>query len=221
MTKDIFSFWGATSRQDHLHPKDAPVLERVDHNFDLRCLPGAFIGPLRTAKVVLLSLSPGLSNQDVQEASTKEGQARYHMQRQGNATLPSKEEHKGAWEWWRSRTKVFWEEEGDDGWMKIVDKLAILNIGAYHSRNFHHYELLASLPSSRMSIDWAQSHLFPAAIKQQKTVICLRASSYWGLGKAGKSWGSLYSPCVTPGAHMHRGDLRDRIIDDVRKRLLL
>jgi len=41
----------------------------------------------------------------------------------------------------------------------------VLNIGAYHSTAFADYQLLAALPSCRVSLDWAQGVLFPQAVK--------------------------------------------------------
>ncbi len=93
MTTDLFSFWEQIDPVDTIHPADRDVLSRVEHSFDLRCLPGAFAGPLRTSPIVLLYLSPGFNQSDVDEASTPEGQLRYVKQRQGYAPLPSPDEH--------------------------------------------------------------------------------------------------------------------------------
>lgn len=62
---DIFKFWSRIDRGAHIHPDDAHVFARLSaqkHGFDLRCLPAAFGGPLKTAKMVLLFASPGLSS---------------------------------------------------------------------------------------------------------------------------------------------------------------
>ena len=62
MATDIFKFWDIPVKAGP-HPADREVLKRVEHNFDLKCLPGCFAGPLKTAHVVLLYLSPGLAKQ--------------------------------------------------------------------------------------------------------------------------------------------------------------
>src|ERR1700737_12691 len=95
-----------------------------------------------------------------------------------------------------SRTKCF----GD--WDEIGSKISVLNIGAYHSKSFNDTPLLAVLPSSRMSIAWAQEVLFPQAIAGRRVVICLPAARFWGL-ELGKQYGkSLFAPDVTrAGAH--------------------
>jgi hypothetical protein len=70
-----------------------------------------------------------------------------------------------------------------------------------------------------VSIEWAQTVLFPKAIAGERVVICLRATRYWGLdaGKEGNKYGeSLYAPQVTQGGHMKKGRMRDEIIKKVK-----
>ena len=213
MSTDIFLFWAQIEATELIHPADKNVLSRAEHKFDLRCLPGAFFGPLRTAPVVLLYLSPGWHKSDVDEASTHEAQRRYVEYRRGFAPLPSPDEHYEGWKWWSTRTKVFGR------WEDLLDKIAVLNIGAYHSKTFEGYELLASLPSCRVSLDWAQTTLFPEALDGHRIVVCLRAARFWGLAQ-NKTFGkSLYAPSVTRGGNMTHSPLRDEIIKNVRERL--
>ncbi len=213
MPTDIFSFWEQIDPKDKIHPADKDVFNRVRHNFDLRCLPGAFVGPLRTSPIVLLYLSPGWDQSDVDEASTPGGQQRYVEQRQGYAPFPSPDKYFGAWKWWSERTRVF------GPWEELQDKVAVLNIGGYHSKKFRDYSLLTSLPSCRVSVDWAQLTLFPEALAGHRVVICLRSASYWGLAKDKVFGKSLYATSVTLGGHMHKGRLRDEIIKKVKERL--
>lgn len=77
MTTNIFRFWTDIKLKDGAHPADYEVLSRVRHHFDLNCLPASFNGRLRTAPVVLLYLSPGLSEFDYIQAKTRAGRARY------------------------------------------------------------------------------------------------------------------------------------------------
>jgi hypothetical protein len=74
-TMDIFRFWATVKRKDRIHPADREVFARVKgHTSDLKCLPGCFGGPLRTAPIVLLYLSPGWSPLDRKDAVSKSGQ---------------------------------------------------------------------------------------------------------------------------------------------------
>jgi len=209
MATDIFRFWSGIRLTGGAHPADHEVLSRVQHNFDLRCLPACFHGPLRSAPVVPLYLSPGLSEQDYTDAETRGGRARYRRRWDGNEPLWGPEDHERAWRWWKSRTACF----GD--WRDLRTKVAILNIGAYHSRTFADAPLLAALPSSRVSIDWAQHVLFPEAIAGRRAVVCLRSARFWGL-QEGKHYGkALFAPPVTRGGHMKRDPMRDAVIREV------
>lgn len=92
-----------------------------------------------------------------------------------------------------------------------------MNIGAYHSKNFVDHDLLASLPSSRAAIDWAQGVLFPEAGK--RVVICMRSAHYWGLQPGNQYGKGLFAPHTTRGGHMRRGPMRDKIIRAAQRAL--
>ena len=204
MSTDIFDFWKDVPADAKMHPADALVFTRLKteadcgHGFNLNCLPAPFAGPLRTAPVVLLYLSPGLEERDIQEADCPEAQQRQATQRQGRTPLPGKEEYPSAWKWWASRTQRF----GDLNHYR--DKIAFLNIGAYHSVDFQDYAMLSALPSCRASIDWAQTVLFPQGESGQRVIVCLRSASLWGLGKCRKYGKSMFVPPVGRGGYMLR-----------------
>ena len=208
---DIFHFWWEVGRAAHVHPADRAVMSRVRHRFDLRSLPGCFAGPLRTAPVVLLYLSPGSSKKDRIEAKSKAGRARYARMRTGRMPLPGPRDHRSAWQWWKSRTKHF------GAWEDLRSKVAVLNIGAYHSKTFADAPLLAALPSSRMSLQWAQRVLFPQAIAGKRVVVCLRAARFWGLAEGHRYGRALFAPPVTRSGYMKKSPMRDKVIRAVRK----
>ncbi len=209
MATDIFKFWEIPVKAGP-HPADREVLKRVEHNFDLKCLPGCFAGPLKTAQVVLLYLSPRQSDQDYIDAKTRRGRDRYRRVRLGHEPLVGPEDHERAWKWWSSRTKSF------GYWQDLRTKVAVLNIGAYHSKIFADAPLLAALPSSRASIDWAQSVLFPEAIAGRRVVICLRSAHFWGLQK-GKCYGkALFAPNTTRSGFMLKNEMREQVTRKVR-----
>jgi hypothetical protein len=209
MPTDIFEFWRRVAPNAHEHPADSKIFARVkNHGFDLKTLPGCFMGPLRTAPVVLLFLSPGLSEEDRPSPARIEWHAK---NRSGNEPLVSEALHAPAYQWWKQRTKCF-ECEAE----KLASNVAILNIGAYHSKTFRDHGLLAALPSSRAVLDWAQSTLFPAAEAGDRVVICLRAAKYWGL-QSGKNYeGTSFAPNVTRSGHMHKKD-RNKIVAAVKR----
>lgn len=115
--------------------------------------------------------------------------------------------------WRTGRVKCFGE------WEDLRTKIAVLNIGCYHSKTFADAPLLAALPSSRVSIDWAQNVLFPDAIAARRTVVCLRSARFWGL-QEGKRFGkALFAPKVTRAGHMVKNEMREQVIRKVRAAL--
>jgi hypothetical protein len=209
LSKDIFQFWSEIGPSETEHPRDKGVLERAEHGFDLRCLPACFDGPLRTARVVLLYLSPGWDPQDLDDAVSPRGQARYLERRSGYAELTSRDDHEGGWKWLSSRTKLF----GD--WNKLRDNLAVLNISPYHSKEFADHPLLAALPSCRVTLEWAQNVLFPQAMEGERVVVCMRTAKYWGLGKRGRYKKGLFVPAVGRGGHLLEKGANDASRQDV------
>ena len=79
--------------------------------------------------------------------------------------------------------------------------------------------MLAALPSSRVSIDWAQRVLFPEAMSGRRVVICLRAARYWGL-QDGKRYGrALFAPLVARNGHMIHKPLRSVVVREAKDAL--
>lgn len=210
MSVSILDFREEAEPSDTMHPRDRYVLDRVSHGFDLRCLPGPFSGPLRTAPVVLLYLAPGWTQEDVAEAATPEGQKRYAERRTGHQRLEGPEDHLPGWKWWSSRTRVF------GSWQRLRDKVAILDISCcYHSKTFTNEHVLTALPLSRVAVDWAQDMLFPAAENGERVVICMRSPHYWGLGKRSRYGKALFVPQVTRGGHMLRAGEHTTVREEV------
>ena len=211
---DIFKFWRQIEPAATVHPADVPTFDRLkgQHEFDLKCLPLNFSGPLRTAPVVLLYLSPGFSPADRVMAKTPKGQQIYAQQRTGRARLPNASSLSGHQ--WRSRRLAFvgnWEEH--------LDKIAVMNIGAYHSKNFSDHDTLASLPSSRVALDWAQSVLFPEAEAGRRVVVCMRAANYWGLRRGSTYGKSLFAPASNRAGYLPKDAMRSKIVKAVRSAL--
>lgn len=220
MTVDIFDFWSRIPDAATIHPDDAYVFERAPTRFELDCLPTAFTGPLRTAPIVLLFLSPGFDETDREHARSEQGRLWYKEQRSGIGPLPTPETHEPAWRWWTKTVRQFGVEID-----KFQGKLAILDMGAYHSRKFGDWPMLSALPSSRVALEWAQNVLFPAAEEGERVVICMRSPRYWGLGKKARYGKSLFAPAVTRRGHMrHESEevplaIRHDVIQAVRTKL--
>jgi hypothetical protein len=214
MTQDIFDFWSQIGYGEHVHPADKSVFDRMlpeNHGFRLDCLPGCFGGRLRDAPVVLLYLSPGFSENDVVDAQTKEGKDFYFRRYQGFE--PPRDLGAAKSSWITSRTKRF------GNWENIKDKIALLNIGAYHSVNVKSITSLMALPSSRVSLGWAQGVLFPDAEAGRRIVICMRSAELWGLEPGRTYSGSLFAPMVNRSGHFIKNDENRRLIELVQGQL--
>jgi hypothetical protein len=209
---DIFDFWDKIGPADRVHPADKEFFAcNPNHGFDLRGLPGCFMGPLRTAPVILLYLSPGAD--DGADAKSVSNQERQKRTRAGNEPLPSRSDNEATWNWWTSRTNCFGEN-----WTLLRSRVAFLNIGAYHSKEVKYTNLLLTLPSSRRTLAWANDVLFPQAIAGERVVICMRSQRLWGLSTERRGL-SLFAPAVTRGGHMHHGRDREDVIAAVKSRL--
>jgi hypothetical protein len=210
---DIFEFWTRMKRGDQIHPADKEVFGRMNpekHGFELDCLPACFAGRLKTATVVLLYLSPGPDQGIADDAKAEETKDYYFRRYQGDE--PFRDTGPGR-SWVERRTKIFGDYE------TVRNKFAVLNIGAYHSKNVKDYGSLLALPSSRVSLAWAQQTLFPEAEAGKRIVICLRSASYWGLDIGRKYKGTLFAPAVNRGGHLLKSAQREKIIELIKKRI--
>lgn len=213
-SEDIFEFWSQIGRGEHIHPADKKAFERMpaeQHNFRLDCLPACFGGRLRDAPVVLLYLSPGFSESDLADAQSEEGRD-YYLRRYSGYE-PPRDLGNAKSTWMTSRTKSF----GD--WEQVRDKIAVLNIGAYHSADVKSKSALMALPSSRVCLDWAQDILFADAEAGRRIVICMRSAALWGLVAGRKYAGSLFVPVVNRAGHLIKSDENARLIRTVKERL--
>jgi hypothetical protein len=112
-----------------------------------------------------------------------------------------------------SRTKTF------GGYDAVKDKIALLNIGAYRSADVRSFASLLALPSSRVSLGWAQEVLFPDAEAGRRIVVCMRSASYWGLEQGRRYEGTLFAPRVNRSGYLIRNDDNRRLVDIVKNRL--
>jgi hypothetical protein len=215
VSADIFDFWTNVRGDARVHPADEKVLERSEHGFCLDCLPSNIDGNLKEASVVLLFVNPGMNEIDLTEATDHKAHAKYKEMRAGNRPLRGEEDASRAYKWLLPITKDF------GPWDVVQKKAAVLNIAAYHSREFKSPHMLAALPSCRVCLDWAQSVLFPQAVAGKLVVICLRAASYWGLRhKDQRRFGeTLFAPLTSRGGHMLKGNEREAVVAAARRAL--
>ncbi|UGY27326.1 hypothetical protein HU675_0011505 [Bradyrhizobium septentrionale] len=211
--QDIFQFWSVMQAGQTIHPADEVVFKRIDpkrHGFQLNCLPACFAGALKSADVVLLYLSPGYSDADAEDAASENGIEYRFNSWKGDE--PFRDYGPGL-PWLRERTKNFGEFES------VRRRLAVLNIGAYHSKDVKSFASLVALPSSRVSLDWAQRVLFPQAEAGNRVVVCMRSAAYWGL-ETGRKYGvGLYAPLVNRSGFLLKNSDNGQLVELIRKRL--
>jgi hypothetical protein len=207
---DIFAYWAQLKPGEHVHPEDREALARMQHPFDLTCLPGCWRGPLRTAAVVLLYLAPGWTPKGPLLAQQESSILQNSKMRTGDEPLPEWDETKPGLVWLERRTRVFGE------WERLRTRLAILNIVPYQSPGeFKGYKLIKALPSCQISLEWAHDVLFPQARRSERVVVCLRSAKRWGL-QPGTRDGLLFAPQTNRGGHMLHEPMRDDVISNVR-----
>lgn len=214
MAVDIFDYWRDVAHDARMHPKDAAVLARTDHGFDLRCLPGQLAGLLPTAPVVLLFLSGGLSNEyDISMAASPSKVREHHQRRMGLLPLWAPDEHRDAWAWWTKLTNCI-----DPNWQSLRYVVALLNIGAYKSKvvTGSGRSALEQMPSSLVVREWARDVLFPQATRGERVVLALRAQRLWGLTPGTQVGKGLFAPEVNRAGHMLHGPLREEALSAAR-----
>lgn len=210
--RSMFDFWADLPAGTRIHPADVDILERTPHSFDLRCLPAPWTGRLRTAKLVLLLLSPGLDvDYDIEHGQRADAIEWYKRQLSGFEPLPTLTEHATHHVWWTRKIRQF----GLDA-QQARGNVAVLDMTPYHSVKFEDWHLLSALPSARRCLDWAQNVLFPDAIAGKRVVVCLRSAKHWGLSE-GRAYGrGLFAPACTRGGFMFHGEQRERLISQVQ-----
>ena len=193
------------------HPKDIGFLERTKPDFDFCGLPGCFMGPLRTAPVVLLYSAPGRWDPTDSIGARAAAMSDWCVRtRTGTEPLPDDQFWPPCWKWWKARTKRF----GGD-WEDLKTKVAFLNLIPYHMPgDFREKHVVGNLPSSKVALDWAKETLFPAARAKERVVACMRAQEYWGLS-VGVHGGFLFAPKVNRAGYMLHDKLSAHIVEAV------
>src|SRR5262245_10203036 len=97
-TRDLLEFWAKCANL-HIHPDDEPALQESDHEFRLDALVGPWMGPIRTAPVVLLTLNPGFSGVEMAEAKDPAVREAMACNLGGEAPLPTFATNPGGRKW--------------------------------------------------------------------------------------------------------------------------
>lgn len=211
VVNQLVSFWDRDIPPDEsgrcIHPEDRSALPRDLPPLleaGLRIPPAPYLGPLLSARIVLLALNPGHPAIDDERAASPDGQRWWREQRTGRALYDY-----GGW----FRRKLEWL--GD--WNILQPHVAKLNRYAYASKSspVSVRRVLAALPSSQLILEWARDELFPKARRGELVVFVTRSHDTWGL-ECGRDEGSALFCSFVPVSSLPMVEDRPRMIAAVR-----
>jgi hypothetical protein len=212
-TADFLRFWEKAISNLHVHPDDAVALETNQHALELDTLVGPFMGPVRTAPVVLLTLNPGSSGIERHEATVPAARDEMARNLGGDAPLPTFAVNPGGREWTTRRLRQF-----GLGYETASSKVAFVNLIPYRSREgANDMHMRKRLESFRMVRAWARDTLFPEAEAGERVVVCLRSAGAWGLEPDTQRGLSLFTPRFNRAGFMLHGTMREKVGAAVRR----
>jgi hypothetical protein len=209
-TENFLDFWARAIPSLKIHPDDAATLNGNHHQLALDTLIGPWMGPLRTAPVVLLTLNGGIADGGAVEryeatlATSREWTAR---NLRGDLSLPNFATNPAGRKWTEGKLAQF-----GLSYETAASKVAFVNLIPYRSREGAKDMRMADrLPSSRLVKAWARDTLFPEAEAGKRVVVCLRSARPWGLDPTTPRRGqALFTPEVTRSGfiiHAERGEI--------------
>jgi hypothetical protein len=220
-TDDFMKFWSKAIPNLHVHPDDEAALSNNNHEFELNALIGPWMGPIRTAPVVLLTLNGGLmgNGEEARAAQLPAARAFAAHNLTGDAPLPDWHAigNPAGLGWTTGRLTQF-----GLSYKQAADKVAFINLIPYKSKEGAKDMPMADrLPSARMMRAWARDTLFKQAEAGERIVVCLRSARTWGLPTPPTPpRGKLFVPEFTRGGFMHHGEMREQIGLAVRRAVL-
>jgi hypothetical protein len=213
-TEDLLDFWAKAVPSLHVHPDDAAELAANHHALTTEAFVGPYMGPVRTAPVVLLTLNGGISDNSECITAPKVPGAREAMADilSGDAPLP---------EWIGDPTGRVWTTrrlaQFGLSYDAAAPKVAFINLIGYRSKHgANDMHMAKRLESSRMVRKWAHSTLFPEAREGKRVVVCLRSARAWGLEPGTKQGAALFAPRVNRAGYIHL-DVREEVGAAVRR----
>ena len=152
-TEDFLQFWAKAIPSLHVHPDDAAELGRNHRALALDTLVGPFMGPVRTAPVVLLTLNGGLAGTGEEKRAAQIPSEREATARNlgGDAPLPAWANNPAGRVWTVKHLKQFYL-----GYDTASTKVAFINLIPYRSREGAKDTAIAATTTAH-----AQSHQTP------------------------------------------------------------
>ena len=194
MTTDDWLAFLARATDLCVHPDDAPVLNATRHRLETNTLIGALMGPVRTARVVFLTLNPGSSGVEAAEAQRPEVREEMRRILGGDAPLPSFKTNPGGRVWTQRILTQFGVR-----YEAAADKVAFVNLVPYRSGGLDSKDrrLIPQLPTVKMVRRWTCDTLFPEARAGKRIVVCIVSHREWGFEPGTQQGISLFAPKCT------------------------
>ena len=203
-TTDYLAFWSKAIPNLHVHPDDEAALKSNPHEFALDTLVGPWMGPIRTAPVVILMLNGGMAGNGEEARAAQMPTARESMAHNltGDAPLPNWEGigNPAGREWTTRRLNQF-----GVSYKAASDKVAVVNLIPYRSKEgAKDIRMADRLESCRVLRSWMHYTIFKEAEAGKRVVICMRSHRHWGLERGTNRGVSLFSPvCNRAGFTLH------------------
>ena len=216
-TAEFLRFWQKAIPSLQIHPDDAAALESNRHTLAVDTLVGPFMGPVRTAPVVLLTLNGGLSGVEQDEAKIPAVREQMARNLRGDQPLPTFATNPAGRKWTESRLAQF-----GLSYEIASTKVAFVNLIPYRSREgAKDLRMLERLESARLVRAWAHDTLFPEAEAGKRVVVCLRSARPWGLEPDTQRGVSLFTPKFTRSGFMvKQGPMRETVSFAVQRAAL-
>src|SRR5262249_34503233 len=167
-TEDFLRFWEKVKPSLHIHPDDAMALKSHRHALELGALVGPFMGPVRSAPVVLLTLNGGFNGAEIAEAKVQSARDEMAYNLGGNAPLPTFATNPKGRVWAEARLRQFGLNYQNAG-----SKVAFINLIPYRSSegSKDKKRMIPHLASSRIVLAWACDTLFREAESGKRVVV--------------------------------------------------
>jgi hypothetical protein len=199
-TSEFLDFFSKAIPSLQVHPDDEPILKANGHQFHTDTLIGQWMGPVRTAPVVILTLNGCVVGNGEEAAAARMPAARASMAHNltGDALLPNWEGNPAGRVWTTARLAQF-----DLSYEEAADKVAFVNLIAYRSKSGSTDMRMADkLPTSLMVRAWMRDTVFPQARAGERAVVCLYSHRHWGLTPGVHEGVSLFAPRCNRQAFM-------------------
>lgn len=180
-----------------------------------KSIPEPFIGNPESARIVLLNLNPGHSEDDEKDHRNPEFQKAMFLNLQHKLEeypfypLNPAFKETGAGRWWRKRTRKLKMESGLDD-HAFAERLLVIEWFPYHSEK-------SGLPRKRVCESQEYSFWLAKEMLEKKLVVRMRSEKHWV--EVDRRFGEVPSLKNAQCGHISRGNTEGSLFDRILKAL--